>query len=86
MKSNTPKYTGGDCVDFIKLTMANRTGLGGTPIYINVARIEAIRDEDDDAVVFVTGDNGAKYFVKESAESIMQMINAMKQASYITLT
>lgn len=76
-------------MDFIKLTMAKRTGLDGMPIYINVARIEAIRDEDcdeDEAVVFVTGDNGAKYFVKESAESIITMIYAMKLASYTSLT
>lgn len=67
-------------MDFIKLTMAKRTGLDGMPIYINVDRIEAVRNKDDDvdgAVVFVTGDNGVKYFVKESAEIIMKKIYAV---------
>lgn len=39
------KFMGGDGMDFIKLTMQNRTGLGGMSIYINVSKIEAIRDE-----------------------------------------
>lgn len=84
-------------MDFIKLTMQNRTGLGGMSIYINVSKIEAIRDEpldrrfdhsadDSGGVVFVTGDNNAKHFVLESAETIMQMINTMKQTNCISMT
>ena len=77
-------------MDFIKLTMAAKTGDGGMPIYINVSRIEAIRDDGDSdsdgVVVFVTGDNNAKYFVAESPETIMQIINTMKQTNCISMT
>ena len=59
----------------IKLTMSNNTGFGGEPIYISIAHIEAIRANDDGgSIVFVVGDNNARYFVKESPESIMAMI------------
>lgn len=78
MKLNMRKYMGGDCVDFITLTLATCTGYGGKPIYVNAWCIEAIREDDESTVLFVTGDNNAKYFVKESADAILGMIYKIK--------
>ena len=81
---NTQRFMGGDVMDFIKLTQAYITGDEGEPIYINVWRIEAIREGDGCSVVFVTGDNNAKYFVKESADAILDMINNIKRSEVLT--
>lgn len=71
-------------MDFIKLTQAYITGYEGEPIYINVWRIEAIREDDGCSVLFVTGDNNAKYYVKESADAILGMIYRIKLSGVLT--
>ena len=71
-------------MDFIKLTLADATGHGGKPIFVNVWRIEAIREDDEHTVLFVTGDNNAKYFVKESADAILGAIYRIKLNGVLT--
>ena len=61
-------------MNFIKLTMARTTGYGGEPIYINARHIEAIKEGDDHTILFVIGDNNAKYYVMESAEAVLALI------------
>lgn len=65
-------------MDFIALTLAACTGYDGKLIYVNVWRIEAIREDDESTVLFVAGDNNAKYFVKENADAILGMIYKIK--------
>ena len=65
---------------FIKLVMSRVMGFEGEPVYINTAHIEAVRaDDKDGTVVFVVGDNNAKYFVKESPDAIMAMIELQER-------
>lgn len=60
---------------FIKVTKE----VAATPVYINVNSIESI-EQDGNTTIIVTN-NDKWYYVKESADDIIQMINCTNMLS-----
>ena len=60
-------------MNFIKLT-PRPSGIKVTPIYINASHIQAMAQLEDCTAIFVTGNSHAEYYVVESPEAIMALI------------
>lgn len=62
---------------FIRVTKA----IGETPIYINVNSIESIEQDGDIGIIMSNDSKNTMYFVKESADDIIRIINYSNMVS-----